>query len=229
MKEGYKLWVVVLSGEEIRLGSIRLGYYTWKPGINLAECIPEILDDSSPSPHPEGERVPAEKCECGIYARKKMDDKLYEYYRNPDLSGPPCKVMADRSGGQLVCDYDCSIDPRVYVMCFEEYVFGAVMLSGRIIEKDEGFRAEEAQIRVLFSNYIAPCLIPELEKIYQVPVVEARGLPSLKGLLDISWGSGDHCLPGKRSPLKPLDMKILSSKTSGPLTFVAAFCSMFEI
>lgn len=178
--KAFRIWDIVKRETGFDLRSIR-EFYLWIPGINLAVC--------KGYGHPADEEIPAKDCTCGFYGLQDLDVLELSQYR--DFT--PCEKATEdcHKSKPLACGRN-PVLRGAFPHCQGPFVgeragsiFGSVLLSGRRVEGEKGHRAKEAEICVLYSNYVPACLLEELSKRYRVPIIENPDLPSFEDLLSV--------------------------------------------
>lgn len=200
MITAYRFWRIVRAENKIQLMST-FEDYIWKPGPNLASCSPSLGPDVNwILKHPATEKSPVENCRCGIYALKDISNPE-TLLRHAAFFSLMCRRATPEChwAKPFACRHEKKPSPPVPYELIRPHRFshsfgdlltekighisGAVLLSGKIIEGEKGYRAEKAEIDVLFSNYVPSCLLKELSQMYRVPIVENPDLPDFKELL----------------------------------------------
>jgi hypothetical protein len=125
--EGYRAWAVIEEGDGVVFRPLWHGARDWEGatrGWVSASCPREQELRVSPRGMilaPEPHEVPAEGCTCGFYAMKELAPELNAFARSFGRA-----AVWPRAGACVV--------------------LGRVELSGKVIEHDEGYRAERARI-----------------------------------------------------------------------------------
>ncbi len=133
---GYREWKINCINENgiyiFKLGGIGTGDNgnTWNNGINIAKCLKEKSKHS----------VPDFNCDCGFWAYNNKMDMLISMVKSTGEFGSYMNAG--------LSSYTVSIVPEETY-----YISGEVQFTGTLIEHEEGYRAEKAEIKKLLWIY----------------------------------------------------------------------------
>ena len=114
-------------------------------GTKTAQEVLDELEASKPRELPAHSGIPGEHCSCGLYAAKTRA-QLVKLGYNREADGPAASEL-----------------PPILI--------GEVGLAGKVIEGDQGWKAEKGRIRKLYVGFHHWKIVAPIENLYRVEVV----------------------------------------------------------